>query len=286
MFCAHFLPNFIHLKSHSTCSYGQDLAQVCHQFLFGSRFSLRDLILEEPEESRASPSTRERMKKGWDGLTRFIKGLEVSVNFRTTKRYPRRKIMGLYPMAGRYQFVLEKADKKEKRVVTVEVRALVQVTGEDSNGYPQEYYQLMYGQRMKCPDAIGVVTRQDPFSVIPIEFCRLSQQMYKKVLDPETAGQVLQRATKKPRDRFRAIEAARVSSRTPPFPSYAHGPGGGMCWKLTKIGIERGNQLSSRSNFCTQTPVSWNYFWWRKDRTDGRSWVDYQYRRRKPHVSP
>jgi len=69
----------------------------------------------------------------------------------------------------------------------------------------------MYGQRMKCPDAIGVVTRKDPFSVIPIEFCRLSQQMYKKVLDPETAGQVLQKATKKPRDRFRAIEAARVS---------------------------------------------------------------------------
>ena len=85
------------------------------------------------------------------------------------------------------------------------------VAGEGSNGCPQEYYQLMYGQRMKCPDAIGVVTRKDPFSVIPIEFCRLSQQMYKKVLDPETAGLVLQRATKKPRDRFRAIEAARVS---------------------------------------------------------------------------
>lgn len=75
----------------------------------------------------------------------------------------------------------------------------------------------MYGQRMKCPDAIGVVTRKDPFSVIPIEFCRLSQQMYKKVLDPETAGMVLQRATRKPHDRFRAIEAARVSFWTPLF---------------------------------------------------------------------
>lgn len=69
----------------------------------------------------------------------------------------------------------------------------------------------MYGQRMKCPDAIGVVTRKEPFSVIPIEFCKLSQQMYKKVLDPETTSLVLQRATRKPRDRFQAIEAARVS---------------------------------------------------------------------------
>jgi len=103
------------------CSYGQDLAQVCHQFLFGSRFRLQDLILEEPEESRASPFTREKNKKDWEALTRFIKGLEVSVNFKTTKRYPRRKIVDLYPRAGRYQFVLEKADKKEKRVVTVEV---------------------------------------------------------------------------------------------------------------------------------------------------------------------
>lgn len=131
----------------------------------------------------------------------------------------------------------------------------------------------MYGQRMKCPDAIGVVTRKDPFSVIPIEFCRLSQQMYKKVLDPETAGLVLQRATKKPRDRFRAIEAARVSFRTSPFPFYTHGSGGGMCWKLTKIGIERRNQLPPHSNFSTQTPVSWNNFWRGKDRTDGRSSV-------------
>ena len=69
----------------------------------------------------------------------------------------------------------------------------------------------MYGQRMKCPDAIGVVTRRDPFSVIPIEFCRLSQQMYKKVLDPENTNLVLNKATKKPRERFQAIKAARVS---------------------------------------------------------------------------
>ena len=120
-----FLKNSICLKSHSMCSYGQDLSQVCHQFLFGSRFRLQDLILEEPEESRASPFTREKMKRDWEALTRFIKGLEVSVNFKTTKRYPRRKIVELYPRAGRYQFVLEKADKKEKRVVTVEVRGFV-----------------------------------------------------------------------------------------------------------------------------------------------------------------
>lgn len=69
---------------------------------------------------------------------------------------------------------------------------------------------MAYGQRMQCPDAIGVVTRRDPFSVIPIEFCRLSQQMYKKVLDPENTNMVLQKATVRPRDRFRAIEAARV----------------------------------------------------------------------------
>ena len=98
---------------------------MCHQFLYGTNFRLQDLILEEPEESRASPDTREKIKKGWETLTRFIKGLEVAVNFRTTKRYPRRKIVDLYPRAGRYQFVLEKADKKEKRVVTVEVRAVV-----------------------------------------------------------------------------------------------------------------------------------------------------------------
>ena len=121
-FCTCF-QEFSHLKSHSRHSYGQDLAKVCHQFLYGSNFRLQDLILEEPEESRASPSTREKIKKDWEALTRFIKGLEVAVNFRTTKRYPRRKIVDLYPRAGRYQFVLEKADKKEKRVVTVEVRA-------------------------------------------------------------------------------------------------------------------------------------------------------------------
>jgi hypothetical protein len=74
---------------------------------------------------------------------------------------------------------------------------------------------MVYGQRMQCPDAIGVVTRKDPFSVIPIEFCRLSQQMYKKVLDPENTSMVLQKATVRPRDRFRAIEAARV--RFSPF---------------------------------------------------------------------
>ena len=114
-------PNPISLESHSRRSYGQDLAQVCHQFLYGSTFRLQDLILEVPEESRASPKTREKVKRDWGALTRFIKGLEVAVNFRTTKRYPRRKIVDLYPRAGKYQFVLEKADKKEKRVVTVEV---------------------------------------------------------------------------------------------------------------------------------------------------------------------
>ena len=97
---------------------------MCHQFLFGSNFKLQDLILDEPGESRASPNRRDALKRSWEALTRFIKGLEVSVNFRTTKRYPRRKIVELYPRAGRYQFVLEKADKKEKRVVTVEVRAI------------------------------------------------------------------------------------------------------------------------------------------------------------------
>lgn len=74
---------------------------------------------------------------------------------------------------------------------------------------------MAYGHRMQCPDAIGVVTRRDPFSVIPIEFCRLSQQIYKKVLDPENTSLVLQKATRKPNDRFRAIEAARVC-----FPSF------------------------------------------------------------------
>lgn len=115
-------PNSVHLDSHSRCSYGQDLALVCHQFLYGSKFRLQDLILDAPEECRASPFTREKNKKDWEALTRFIKGLEVAVNFKTTRRYPRRKIVDLYPRAGRYQFVLEKADKKEKRVVTVEVR--------------------------------------------------------------------------------------------------------------------------------------------------------------------
>ena len=127
--------NCIPLESHPTCSYGQDLAQVCHQFLYGSSFRLQDLILDAPEESRASPFTREKLKKDWEALTRFIKGLEVSVNFRTTKRYPRRNIVDLYPRAGRYQFVLEKADKKEKRVVTVEVRTIVTGHQWSSNGY-------------------------------------------------------------------------------------------------------------------------------------------------------
>ena len=72
--------NCIPLESHPTCSYGQDLAQVCHQFLYGSSFRLQDLILDAPEESRASPFTREKLKKDWEALTRFIKGLEVSVN--------------------------------------------------------------------------------------------------------------------------------------------------------------------------------------------------------------
>lgn len=119
--------NSIPLNSHSTCSYGQDLAQVCHNFMFGAGrpFRLQDLILDAPDESRASPPRREKLKREWEALVRFIKGLEVSVNFKTTKRYPRRKIVDLYPMAGRYQFVLEKADKKERRPVTVEVPAIV-----------------------------------------------------------------------------------------------------------------------------------------------------------------
>lgn len=116
---------YVSPESHSMDSYGQDLAQVCHKFLFHSAFRLQDLILEPPEESRASPSAREKMKREWEGLTRFIKGLEVSVNFKTSKKYPRRKIVDIYPKAGRYQFVLERADKKEKRVVTVEVCAIV-----------------------------------------------------------------------------------------------------------------------------------------------------------------
>ena len=98
---------------------------MCHKFLYGSTFRLQDLILEPPDESRASPFTREKMKKEWEALTRFIKGLEVSVNFKTKKRYPTRKIVDLYARAGRYEFVLERADKKEKRVVTVEVSAAV-----------------------------------------------------------------------------------------------------------------------------------------------------------------
>ena len=98
---------------------------MCHKFLYGTTFRLQDLILEAPEESRASPFTREKKKKEWEALTRFIKGLEVSVNFKTTKRYPTRKIVDLYPKAGRYEFVLERVDKKEKRVVTVEVSPVV-----------------------------------------------------------------------------------------------------------------------------------------------------------------
>lgn len=39
--------------------------------------------------------------------------------------------------------------------------------------------------------------------------------MYKKVLDPENTSLVLQKATRKPNDRFRAIEAARVCSPSP-----------------------------------------------------------------------
>jgi len=129
----------------------------------------------------------------------------------------------------------------------------------------------MYGQRMMCPDAIGVVTRKDPFSVIPIEFCRLSQQMYKKVLDPDTTSLVLQKATKKPHDRFRAIEAARVSFWTPPpVPPHAHVSEGGVCWKLTKVWIERGNQLPSHSNLSTQTPVAWDHFW--RGKEGGNGW--------------
>ena len=96
---------------------------MCHQFLFGSSaFKLQDLILDAPEESRASPFTREKLKRDWEALSRFIKGLEVAVNFKTTRRYPKRGIVDLYPRAGRYQFVFEKGDKKERRVVTVEVR--------------------------------------------------------------------------------------------------------------------------------------------------------------------
>lgn len=95
---------------------------------------------------------------------------------------------------------------------------------------------------MRCPDAIGVVTRREPFSVIPIEFCRLSQQMYKKVLDPETTSQVLQKATKKPHDRFRAIEAARVSFSSPSLnTTVAHPSKGGMCERVTKVWVKRGN---------------------------------------------
>jgi hypothetical protein len=108
----------------------------------------------------------------------------------------------------------------------------------------QEYYQLMYGQRMKCPDAIGVVTRRDPFSVIPIEFCRLSQQMYKKVLDPETASQVLARATRKPHDRFRAIEAARVRFWTPPFHVMLMYPKAECAGSLPRSGLNA--EISSR----------------------------------------
>ena len=102
----------------------------------------------------------------------------------------------------------------------------------------------MYGQRMKCPDAIGVVTRKDPFSVIPIEFCRLSQQMYKKVLDPETASLVLQRATRKPHDRFRAIEAARVSSWTPSFRAVLTHPKAECAGSLPRSGLNA--EISSR----------------------------------------
>lgn len=99
---------------------------MCHQFLFGSgSFKIQDLILDAPEESRASPFTREKLKRDWEALNRFIHGLEVAVNFKTTRRYPKRDIVGLYPRAGRYQFVLEKGDKKERKVVTVEVRGPV-----------------------------------------------------------------------------------------------------------------------------------------------------------------
>lgn len=114
-------PDSIRSETHALDSYGQDLALVCHQFLYKRSFKLQDLMFDEPEEIRASPSTRQKKKKELEVLTRFIKGLEVTVNFKTTKRYPRRKILDLYPRAGRYEFVLEKADKKEKRVVTVEV---------------------------------------------------------------------------------------------------------------------------------------------------------------------
>ena len=185
---------------------------MCHKFLNnGSSFRLADLDLDPPEESRSSPMRRARRKQQWEGLARFIKGLEVAVNFDTKRRYPRRKILDIHPKAGRYQFVLERADKTEKRVVTVEVRTVMpSYSWGFSRPGPQEYYQMVYGKRMQCPDAIGVVTRRDPLSIIPIEFCRLSQQMYKKVLDPENTKLVLQGATKKPHDRFRAIEAARV----------------------------------------------------------------------------
>ena len=113
-------------ESHSRSSYGEDLARVCHAFLYNTSFNLRDLIFEPPDESRASPPTRERKRKELETLVRFIKGLEVSVNFVTKRRYPRRKIVDVYPRAGRYKFILEKPGEG-RREVTVEVSTIVAI---------------------------------------------------------------------------------------------------------------------------------------------------------------
>ncbi|KAH9074742.1 ribonuclease H-like domain-containing protein [Lactarius deliciosus] len=117
-------------------------------------------------------------------LRSTLRGVRVTVTVPAGGRRPARPIKDLHADAGNYAFM--KGDEE----TTI-----------------KDYYNEKYGFRLRFPRLFGIVINVQHKTIVPVEICTIvGGQMYKKVLFPEQMSEVLQHATRSPRERIEAIE--------------------------------------------------------------------------------
>ncbi|KAH9167484.1 Piwi-domain-containing protein [Lactarius sanguifluus] len=145
--------------------------------VFLSKFSARRQRFQPHDLERLSTEDLKLLKS-------HLKGVRVTVTVPAGGRRPARPIKDLHADAGNYAFM--KGDEE----TTI-----------------KDYYNEKYGFRLRFPRLFGIVVNVQHKTIVPAEICTIvGGQMYKKVLFPEQMSEVLQHATRSPRERIEAIE--------------------------------------------------------------------------------
>ncbi|KAH9066792.1 Piwi-domain-containing protein [Lactarius vividus] len=144
---------------------------------FLSKFSARRQRFQPHDLERLSAEDLKLLKS-------HLRGVRVTVTVPAGGRRSARPIKDLCPDAGNYAFM--KGDEE----TTI-----------------KDYYNEKYGFRLRFPRLFGIVVNVQQKTIVPVEICTIvGGQMYKKVLFPEQMSEVLQHATRSPRERIEAIE--------------------------------------------------------------------------------